>query len=146
MQLLTLGACARVTVQSFCVCILCVCVSVTALAATYPRLYVENPVSLGFLCCFLHLHCVDFDESASFKSYGWMACQHAEDSIIQAQSLSYSSKFFVVQNFREIAKNCMNVNFRDKNFMIAMFFHDYLHVDNSRCRSAHNSYTWRWGL
>ena len=32
----------------------------------------------------------------------------------------------MVQNFREIAKNHMNVNFRDKNFVIAKFFHDYL--------------------
>ena len=52
----------------------------------------------------------------------------------------------MVQNFREIAKNHMNVNFRDKNFVIATFFRDYLRADNSRCRSAHNSYTWRWGL
>ena len=32
----------------------------------------------------------------------------------------------MVQNFRENAKNHMNVNFRDKNFMIAKFFRDYL--------------------
>ena len=32
----------------------------------------------------------------------------------------------MVQNFREIAENHMNVNFRDKNFMIATFFRDYL--------------------
>ena len=32
----------------------------------------------------------------------------------------------MVQNFREIAKNHMNVKFRDKNFVIAKFFHDYL--------------------
>ena len=47
------------------------------------------------------------------------------------------------QNFREIVKNHMNVNVCDKNFVIATFFRDYLHTDNSRCRSAHNSYTWR---
>ena len=37
----------------------------------------------------------------------------------------------------------MNVNFRDKNFVIATFFRDYRRVraDNSHCRSAHNSYT-----
>ena len=28
----------------------------------------------------------------------------------------------MVQNFHEIAKNHMNVNFRDKNFVIATFF------------------------
>ena len=81
-----------------------VCVSVTALAATYPRLYVENPVSLGFLCCFLHLHCVDFDKNTSFKSYGWMAYKHAEDSIIQAQSLPYSSKFSWFKIFVKLLK------------------------------------------
>ena len=32
----------------------------------------------------------------------------------------------MVQNFREIAKNHVNVNFRDKNFVIATFFRDYL--------------------
>ena len=32
----------------------------------------------------------------------------------------------MIQNFRKIAKNHMNVNFRDKNFVIAMFFRDYL--------------------
>ena len=39
--------------------------------------------------------------------------------------IPYSSKF-LVQKFREIAKNHMNVYFRDKNFVIAMFFRDYL--------------------
>ena len=32
----------------------------------------------------------------------------------------------MVQNFCEIAKNPMNVNFRQKNFVIAKFFRDYL--------------------
>ena len=32
----------------------------------------------------------------------------------------------MVQNFCEIAKNHMNANFHDKNFMIATFFRDYL--------------------
>ena len=32
----------------------------------------------------------------------------------------------MVQNFRKIAKNHKNVNFRDKNFVITRFFHDYL--------------------
>ena len=32
----------------------------------------------------------------------------------------------MIQNFREIAKNHMNVNFHDKNFVIAKFFRDYL--------------------
>ena len=32
----------------------------------------------------------------------------------------------MVQNFREIGTNHMNVNFRDKNFVIATFFRDYL--------------------
>ena len=32
----------------------------------------------------------------------------------------------MVQNFRENAKNHMNANFRDKNFVIATFFRDYL--------------------
>ena len=31
----------------------------------------------------------------------------------------------MVQNFREIAENPMIENFRDKNFVIAMFFRDY---------------------
>ena len=35
---------------------------------------------------------------------------------------------FVVQNFREIAKNHMNVNSRDKNFVVATFFRDYCHL------------------
>ena len=34
----------------------------------------------------------------------------------------------MVQNFREIAKNPMNENFRDKNFMIATFFREYRHA------------------
>ena len=38
----------------------CVCVSVTTLAATYLLVYyVENRVPLSFLCCFLHMHGVD---------------------------------------------------------------------------------------
>ena len=32
----------------------------------------------------------------------------------------------MVQNFCEIANNHMNVNFRDKNFVMATFFRDYL--------------------
>ena len=32
----------------------------------------------------------------------------------------------MVQNFREIAKNHIYVNFHDKNFVIATFFRDYL--------------------
>ena len=35
----------------------------------------------------------------------------------------------MVQKFCEIAKNHLNVNFRDKNFVITTFFHDY-------CRAA----------
>ena len=31
----------------------------------------------------------------------------------------------MVQKFREITKNHLNVNFRDKNFVIATLFHDY---------------------
>ena len=31
----------------------------------------------------------------------------------------------MVQKFREIAKNHLNVNFRDKNFVIVTFFRDY---------------------
>ena len=38
----------------------------------------------------------------------------------------------MVQNFREIAKNHMNVNFRDKIFVIATFFRDY-----RRARTSH---------
>ena len=34
----------------------------------------------------------------------------------------------MAQNFREIAENHMNVNFRDKNFVIATFFRDYRHA------------------
>ena len=48
--------------RSVCVCV-CVCVCV-------PHLYVESQVSLGLLCYFLHMHCVDFDENALFKSSG----------------------------------------------------------------------------
>ena len=40
---------------------------------------------------------------------------------------------FVVQNFREIAKNH---NFLDKNFMIATFFRDYLCATES-ARTIH---------
>ena len=32
----------------------------------------------------------------------------------------------MVQTFRKIAKNHMNINFHDKNFVITRFFHDYL--------------------
>ena len=32
----------------------------------------------------------------------------------------------MIQNFHEIGKNYMNVKVRDKNFMIAKFFCDYL--------------------
>ena len=38
----------------------------------------------------------------------------------------YSSKFSWFEIFREIAKNHMNVNFCDKNFVIAKYFRDYL--------------------
>ena len=34
----------------------------------------------------------------------------------------------MVQNFHEIAENHMNVNLRDKNFVIATFFRDYRHA------------------
>ena len=34
----------------------------------------------------------------------------------------------MVQNFRDIAENHMNVNFRDKNFVTAIFFRDYRRV------------------
>ena len=33
----------------------------------------------------------------------------------------------MVQNFREIAENPINENFRDKTFVIATFFRDYRH-------------------
>ena len=47
--LLTLGACARVTVIVLCVSV-CVCLSVCYRASGYiPRLYVENKMPLGFL-------------------------------------------------------------------------------------------------
>ena len=47
-------------------------------------------------------------------------------------------EYHIAPNFREIAKKNMNVNFRDKNFVIAKFFRDYVYLraDNSRCRSA----------
>ena len=49
----------------------------------------------------------------------------------------------MLQNFHEITENHMNVNFCDKNFMIATFFRDYRrpHADNSCCHSGHDSYT-----
>ena len=34
----------------------------------------------------------------------------------------------MVQNFREIPENPMIENVRNKNFMIATFFHDYHHA------------------
>ena len=34
----------------------------------------------------------------------------------------------MVENFHEIAKNHTNVNFCDKIFIIATFFHDYCHA------------------
>ena len=40
--------------------------------------------------------------------------------VISIKFLAYSSKFS--QNFREIAGNPINLNFRDKNFVIATFF------------------------
>ncbi len=46
--LLTLGACARVTVVVLCVCV-CVCVCYRV-SRYIPRLYVESRVPLGFLC------------------------------------------------------------------------------------------------
>jgi hypothetical protein len=42
----------------------------------------------------------------------------------------------VVQKFREIAKNPINENFRDKNFVIATFFRDYRRVA-ARVRTIH---------
>ena len=64
--LLTLGACARITVVVLSVCV-CVCYR----ASCYiPRLYVENRVPLGFLCCSPRMHRVDFIENALFKSSG----------------------------------------------------------------------------
>ena len=56
----------------------------------------------------------------------------------------YVYSIHVAPNFREIAENLMNVNFRDKNFVIATFFRDYhgARIDNTRCHSTRNSYTW----
>ena len=70
--LLTLGACARITVVVLCVCVcVCVCVSVTKLAAIYiPGLYVKNKMPLGFPWHFQGMYCVDFVENALFKSSG----------------------------------------------------------------------------
>ena len=36
--------------------------------------------------------------------------------------------YHITLNFCEIAKNHINVNFRDKNFMITKFFRDYCHA------------------
>ena len=52
----------------------------------------------------------------------------------------------MLQSFREIAENQVIENFRDKNFVIATFFHDYYHAAacadiSERYRSAHN-FTW----
>ena len=53
------------------VVVLCVCLSVCNRASCYiPHLYVENQVSLGFLCWFQRMHCVDFVENALFRSSG----------------------------------------------------------------------------
>ena len=35
-------------------------------------------------------------------------------------SIPYSSKFFVVQKFREYIENHVNIDFRNKNFVIAL--------------------------
>ena len=65
-QLLTLSACARVTV----VCV-CVCLSVCCHTNCYiPRLYVENMLPLSFLWRFQDMYCVDFIENALFISSG----------------------------------------------------------------------------
>ena len=69
-QLLTLGACVRVTVVVVCVC-LCVCVCVCYHTSCYiPHLRVENKVPLGFLWWFQDNHCVAFVENALFRSSG----------------------------------------------------------------------------
>ena len=67
--LLTLGACVRVMVVVLCVCVR-ICLSVTTLTATYLVFFIEIQVSLGFLCRFQHMHCVDFAEKTLFKSSG----------------------------------------------------------------------------
>ena len=70
--LLTLGACARVTVVVLCVSVcVCVCVCVCYHASCHiPRLYVESKVPLSFLWRSQDVHCVDFVENALIKSSG----------------------------------------------------------------------------
>ena len=63
--LLALGGCVRVMVV--------MCVSVTALAVTFIRLYIENKVPLRFLWHFQDMHCVAFIENALFKSLATLA-------------------------------------------------------------------------
>ena len=52
------------------VIVLCVCVCVTMLTATYLVFYIEIQVSLGFLCRFQRMPCVDLVENALLKSPG----------------------------------------------------------------------------
>ena len=47
-------------------------------------------------------------------------------SLYKFMIIPYSSKFSWFKNFVKLLKNHMNVNFRDKNFVIATFFRDYL--------------------
>ena len=54
--------------------------------------------------------------------------------VISIKFLAYSSKFS--QNFREIAGNPINLNFRDKSFVIATFF-----CDLPPARAASRAYT-----
>ena len=65
-NLLTLGACARVTVVVLSVCV-CACYQARCFI---PRLYFESKVTLGFLCCSQGMYYVDFIENALFKSSG----------------------------------------------------------------------------
>ena len=60
--------------RSVCVCV-CVCLSVCLCVCYHancyiPHFFVEIQVSLGFLCCFQRMHCVDFIENALLKSSG----------------------------------------------------------------------------
>ena len=48
---------------------LCVCVCYWT-SCCIPHSYVKSQMSLGFLCWYQHMYCVDFVKNALFESYG----------------------------------------------------------------------------
>lgn len=62
-----------------------------------PRLYIESQLSLGFLCWFLRMHCVDFNENTLFKSICWssLPCLHIDPFSIDKRDSNVFSKGLV---------------------------------------------------